>query len=351
MAMTRAGSNQITHNTGGTYPTTTTVEAELQALRTVAANLPGFRNRIINGAMLVNQRGISNLSSGVGVITQSLDRFYVKATGAAVSINRIAGVYASGLQLTGAAGNTLATIGQRIESGSTQDLLDKPVSISFWAYQTTGSSKAIVSSVYAPVALDTWSSQTLVGTPITTLIPHATWAYVTGTVMMNTLVQNGAALTIDFPGLAAGQTFTISAVQFEQSSIPTSFEYRPLGVEVELCQRYYAQTNQQYYPTSVGLGGIASVLIPLPVNMRTTPTVTNTFVDAQYTGPTAPSTGTQWAFAQPLLSYATKTGTVNVVSAAANNASVLLNFQSATFTAASLLFTTTNNYVYVNAEL
>lgn len=340
------------------YCDSTNVIVAFDTINTVTQNggqLAGMRNRIVNGAMLVNQRGAAGLTTGVGVFTYTLDRFYVIAAGAAVTVSRVSGInYGSNvtsvLQVTGAASNTSVAIGQRIEAANIQDLAGTTAAVSFWAFQSTGTTKTVGTTIYAPTATDNWTSQTTIGA-FSTSVPSGVWTYCTGTIALTAAVQYGASLSIDFLALTGGQLLSVGAVQLERGPVATPFEYRPVGIEVELCQRYYAQTNQQYYPTSVGLGGIASVLVSLPVNMRTTPTVTNTFVDAQYTGPAAPSTGTQWSFAQPLLSYATKTGTVNVVSAASSNAAIFLNFQSATFTSASLLFTTVNNYIYVNAEL
>jgi hypothetical protein len=72
--------------------------------------LAGFRNRIINGGMVVDQRNNgSSISSGVNTITYGVDRWYVYALGAAVTLQRVgssAARFESALRLTGAASNT-----------------------------------------------------------------------------------------------------------------------------------------------------------------------------------------------------------------------------------------------------
>jgi len=44
-----------------------------------------------------------------------------------------------------------------------------------------------------------------------------------------------------------GATFYITGVQLEKGSTATSFDYRPIGTELLLCQRYYETTS---YPNS-----------------------------------------------------------------------------------------------------
>jgi hypothetical protein len=69
-----------------------------------------------------------------------------------------------------------------------------------------------------------------------------------------------------------GATFYITGVQLEKGSTATSFDYRPYGTELALCQRYY----QQWGVTSRGFAGTGTDYIAgasLCVQMRSTPTV------------------------------------------------------------------------------
>jgi hypothetical protein len=78
-----------------------------------------------------------------------------------------------------------------------------------------------------------------------------------------------------------GATFYITGVQLEKGSTATSFDYRPYGTELALCQRYYWKILQG---TGQGGGyGIAGYNVSgngvwqtfgFPVTMRATPTVT-----------------------------------------------------------------------------
>jgi hypothetical protein len=73
-----------------------------------------------------------------------------------------------------------------------------------------------------------------------------------------------------------GATFYITGVQLEKGSTATSFDYRPYGTELALCQRYYYLLGKG--STFAWLGNAvcadtveAVYLTPVPVPMRATP--------------------------------------------------------------------------------
>jgi len=77
-----------------------------------------------------------------------------------------------------------------------------------------------------------------------------------------------------------GATFYITGVQLEKGSTATSFDYRPYGTELALCQRYYQLiargTVAGGYEIGIGtVWGASDVrtIIPTPVTLRSTPTV------------------------------------------------------------------------------
>ena len=72
----------------------------------------------------------------------------------------------------------------------------------------------------------------------------------------------------------------ITGVQLEPGPVATPFEHRPIGTELELCQRYYYYTGSNYNMSMYksGTGRIGYVF--LPTIMRDTPTVTQN--DSQY---------------------------------------------------------------------
>jgi hypothetical protein len=83
----------------------------------------------------------------------------------------------------------------------------------------------------------------------------------------------GATGTVSLVG-TSGATFYITGVQLEKGSTATSFDYRPYGTELSLCQRYYEvglNFVQAYGNNTYGVFSAS----PFKVTKRTTPTVTN----------------------------------------------------------------------------
>ena len=76
---------------------------------------------------------------------------------------------------------------------------------------------------------------------------------------------------------AANSYWQITGVQLEEGDVATSFDYRPLGVELQLCQRYYAifhpTTQEQIYIESGDNNSHSFWEAPVPAGMRAEPTV------------------------------------------------------------------------------
>jgi hypothetical protein len=73
-----------------------------------------------------------------------------------------------------------------------------------------------------------------------------------------------------------GATFYITGVQLEVGVTATSFDYRPYGTELALCQRYYFQDSfldSRTIAYGTTGSGFAFFSMPAPVTMRTVPSV------------------------------------------------------------------------------
>jgi hypothetical protein len=110
----------------------------------------------------------------------------------------------------------------------------------------------------------------------------------------------GANLIVEF------NTGTLGSVQLEAGSTATSFDYRPYGTELSLCQRYcfvqgYAQGSGAYGSIGVGVNqSTTSVQFDyfLPVPMRTTPSLT--WTTATYSDINSGASGTVIASNTPI---------------------------------------------------
>jgi len=274
----------------------------------------GFKNRIINGAMMIDARnaGASVAMTG-GIYITDRWRSYASVASkltAQQSSTSSTGFVNSLLFTSQSAYTQSATdeflIEQRIEGLNVSDLAwgtanAASITISFQVRcSVTGTFSGSVSNSSQdrnyPFTFSINSANTFETKSVTIAgDTSGTWLTTNGIgirVKFNlgtgsTYLQTAGAWTSSYANGATGSvalvntngaTFYITGVQLEKGSTATSFDYRPYGTELALCQRYY-------WETSKGLGGsVASsttaVLVGRnPVTMRTTPTVSGTAIE------------------------------------------------------------------------
>jgi hypothetical protein len=248
------------------------------------AQYTGFKNRIINGQMQIAQRATSATITAASTIAagySTVDRFYVYCTGANVTAAQVAGSGAvkNNLQITGAASVTAVGIGQRIEQLNSYDLASSTATLS------VNISNSLLTTVtwtayYANTA-DTFGT---LASPTRTQIATGTFTVTSTLTNYSTQISIPAAATTGIEvvftvGAQTSGTWVIGNVQLEESSTATSFDYRPYGTELQLCQRYcfklIATASDQPWTNACGYTSTnAYGVLPLPVTMRATPTVT-----------------------------------------------------------------------------
>jgi hypothetical protein len=279
----------------------------------------GFRNRIINPAMVIDQR-----NAGASVTpnnTYTLDRWQLEnsQTGKA-SIQQNAGSVTPPAGFTNYLGVTSLSaysvgatdyflLTQSIEGFNAADFAwgtanAQSATISFWVRSSlTGTFGGTVNNsaqqraypfTYTISAANTWEQKTVTipgdtsGTWLTTngigirlrfnLGTGATYSGTAGawTGTSNVFAPTGATSVVG----TNGATFYITGVQLEKGSTATSFDVRPYGTELQLCQRYFASlSGANVFSAGVGLAtgaAVGTVQVNCPVSMRANPTIAYT---------------------------------------------------------------------------
>ena len=273
----------------------------------------GFRNRIINGAMVIDQRGSASspVATGYGV-----DRFTYGNSGAGVvtfgqSTTAPAGFINSSLVTVTTADSSIANadiyyIYQQIEGLNVADLgfgtaSAQTVTLSFWVRSSvTGTYGAVITnsagnrsyvSNYTISAANTWEQKTITvagdttGTWLTTngIGLSIRWGLAAGSNWQGTAGVWGTANAVCSSSqvnfmATVGNTFFITGVQLEKGSTATAFDYRPYGTELQLCQRYYYKIVPGSPDSEFGAmcgnqnTTVADGIFMFPVTMRTPPT-------------------------------------------------------------------------------
>jgi hypothetical protein len=205
--------------------------------------------------MQIAQRATSG-TSGSSVPTTaptypSVDRWYAYAPGATVTVARVAGSNANqyNLQVTGAASVTAVGIGQRIEQSNSYDMAGSTATLS------VNISNSLLTTVtwtanYATSA-DTWSAKTQIATGTFTVT--STLTNYNAQISIPSAATTGIEILFTVGAQTSG-TWVIGNVQLEKSSTVTSFDYRPYGTELSLCQRYFEKSFSINTAVANGVG-------------------------------------------------------------------------------------------------
>lgn len=267
-----------------------------------SASTFGFKNRIINGQMQIAQRATSatiTAGSTIAAGYSTVDRFYVYCTGANVTAAQVAGSGATKnrLQITGAASVTAVGIGQRIEQLNSYDMAGSTATLSL------DISNSLLTTVtwtayYANTA-DTFGT---LASPTRTQIATGTFTVTSTLTRYSTQISIPAAATTGIEvvltvGAQTSGTWVVGNIQLEESSIATSFDYRPYGTELALAQRYYFRNTQtSIILAEAGFAPNTTLLratTKYPVPMRIPPTAleqTGTATDYRVLGAGASTT-------------------------------------------------------------
>jgi len=246
----------------------------------------GFKNRIINGQITTDQRnaGASQTFTAAAALAYSVDRWYGYCTGANVTGQQVAGANATQFRyrFTGAASVTAVGFGQRIEQKNSYDLAGSTATLSADLAISATLTTVTWTASYATTTADTFGT---LASPTVTQIATGTFTVTSTATNFNAQITIPAAATTGIQivftvgALTAGLTWTIGNVQLEKGSTATSFDYRPYGTELALCQRYFWRNKSGGSGASLGVGYLATATIfrgyvQFPVAMRAAPIFT-----------------------------------------------------------------------------
>jgi hypothetical protein len=258
------------------------IQTAADSISNSAGSPYGFKNRIINGAMVIDQRNAGASTTVGSAFVYTLDRWCtLNVASSKFSVQQNAGSvtpppgFTNYLGLTSLAATSIAAgdyyqVLQIIEGNNIADLdwgksTAKSITISFWVRSSlTGS--------FGGALLNDGNTRSY---PFSyTINSSNTWEYKTLTIAGDTsgtwLTTNGIGLQLRF-GLGIGSTYTttggawvngvygaptgsvnvastngatfyITGVQLEKGTQATAFDWRDYGTEFALCQRYFEKS-------------------------------------------------------------------------------------------------------------
>jgi hypothetical protein len=243
---------------------------------------PSWRNRIINGGMTIDQRNAGASVTPTGS-AYTLDRWQLQATQASkLSVQQITNQSAGAAGFpnymrigTASAYSVLAgdffAMVQKIEAFNVSDLgfgtanaqavtlsfrVNSTLSGTFGGSITNSNGTRSYPFTYSVPTTNTWTTINITIPGDTT----GTWSVASNSVGM--ILYFGLGVGTTYSGTAgawaganyvsatgaasvvgtSGATFYITGVQLEKGSTATPFDYRGIGQELSLCQRYYEKS-------------------------------------------------------------------------------------------------------------
>ena len=288
--------------------------ATINSMTPTADSLQGFRNRIINGDMRIDQRNAGasvTLTSGGNF---SVDRFQgFEDTDGAMTAQQDSSApagFINSVKLTtttadgSLSASQYALFRQMVEGTNVADLAwgtasAKTVTLSFWVRSSlTGTFGGALGNsafnrsypfTYSISVANTWEYKTVTIAGDTS----GTWLTTTGTGIR---VNFGLGVGSDYNGTAGAwagagylsatgatsvigtlnATWYITGVQLEVGSVATPFERRPYGTELQLCQRYFAAYSraEEFLTAHVTSSSACTAPFAFIQPMRANPTIT-----------------------------------------------------------------------------
>ena len=293
--------------------TTLDLGLSTQSVAIGQGNASIMKNRIINGAMVIDQRNGGASVTATTASLYTLDRWQsIASVSSKYTVQQNAGSVTPPAGFTNYLGVTSSSaysvlagdyfsLVQKIEGYNVADLgfgsaNAKTVTLSFWVRSSlTGTFGGGISNAgatrwypfsYTISSANTWEQKSITIAGDTT----GTWVTTSGIGILTSFALGygstygngtaGAWTSSDFESVTgavsvvgtSGATFYITGVQLEVGSSATGFEYRIYSTELMNCQRYYEYNGDPSYLSTYAGNAIANVFFK--VCKRASPTVT-----------------------------------------------------------------------------
>jgi hypothetical protein len=307
--MSTLATNAITDASGGNTAT-------INSYTPTESNMAG-RNRIINGDMRIDQRNAgASVTATLGVVGYPVDRWALNVSASSKFTAQQSSAFvgfSNSLLITSSSAYSITSgdyflVEQNIEGFNVADLgwgtaNASAVTLSFKVKSSlTGTFGGVISNsaldrsypfTYSiPVAnTETTISITIPGDTSGTWLTtngigiRVRFSMGTGSTYSGTAGAWSGSTYVSATGATSvvgtsGATFYITGVQLEKGSTATSFDYRPYGTELALCQRYfYLVGSGNSKALGTGFTYDASEIdmtLTLPVAMRAAPSISQT---------------------------------------------------------------------------
>ena len=299
-----------------------------------------FRNKLINGSFKIWQRGTSFSNAGYNA-----DRWY-----------QFGG--ATGLTFTNPSTSTVAINCNSATNLHYVQAMESDTVLTMWGKSVTFSITSWVGAGTVPVffVISKNNTANTIGggswVDIATINPTLTTIptrYLVTTTIPSDGTANGLKVGIYAGSVSGNVNIFLNSAQLEVGTVATPFEDRPIGLELQLCQRYYNSVEVGVRSVAPTVNGF-SFSINHPVPMRVTPVMTApVLIDANFTTAANPAVGT-WGLQLYGASVATKTGTFtfNLTPLGGNST---VSCYGVTITGAYHAIYSNQIYVGLNAEL
>jgi hypothetical protein len=287
------------------------------SLQGAAASPYVLKNRIINGAMVIDQRNAgASVTPANGTYTLDRWAFYISQSSKFTTQQNAGAItppvgFSNYLGITSSSSYTIVSsdfflLSQAIEGYNVADLAwgtanAKTVTLSFWVRSSlTGTFGGSIQNsnqsrsypfTYTISLANTWElkSVTITGDTSGTWLTtngNGLWLFIGLGVASNYSGPAGSWSGINYTGVTGatsvvgtnGATFYITGVQLEQNTSATPFERRLYNQELDNCYRYYWQDPVAGLDTPYADTTYNTVCRQyfMPVNMRVAPTITQT---------------------------------------------------------------------------